>query len=82
MRAPSGASNAPKRGKLVEFAVLLPFAGAVFVGLPVLWRGDTADDQGVLTSNASIYLFGVWFVLIILAAILARRFARLDADAS
>lgn len=65
-----------KRNRLVEFAVLLPFVGAFFVGLPVLWRQAGVGVQGVPTSNAGIYLFGVWFGMILLAAVLAWRFGK------
>lgn len=48
-------------------ARVIPLFGAVLMMLPLMWpRGES------LTSSGMIYLFGLWFVLVILAFVLSR----------
>lgn len=55
--------------RLVDAARLLPLFGGFLILLPILWvPGDTAARD---TAPAGIYLFGVWAVLIVAAALLA-----------
>ncbi len=69
------------RRKLIEFAMILPFGGAILVGLPLLWpAAGGASDRGVSTSSAMIYLFSAWFVMIVLASWLSWRLRRYQAD--
>ncbi|MGJ8585607.1 MAG: hypothetical protein ACSHXD_16060 [Marinosulfonomonas sp.] len=51
--------------RAMDAARFLPVLGAFLFILPLLW-------QGGLTGQGVIYLFVIWFVLIVLAAILAR----------
>lgn len=59
-----------RRRRRRDAARLLPFVGAFFFLLPILWspqdtfRRDTAPD--------GIYLFVAWAILIVLAFLLAR----------
>ncbi|WP_232829296.1 hypothetical protein [Tropicimonas sp. IMCC34043] len=56
-----------RRRRIMDAARLLPAFGTVLVLLPILW----AREHG--TANGAVYLFLVWAVLVLAAAILARR---------
>ena len=55
-------------GRRGEFARILPLFGALLVFLPLIWPKGAG---GVTTSGAGIYLFAVWCVMILGAALLA-----------
>lgn len=57
-----------RRRRVMDAARILPVAGLVLVLLPVLWT-----QSGKLgTAGESIYLFALWLVLIVAAAVLSR----------
>ncbi|WP_371039154.1 MULTISPECIES: hypothetical protein [unclassified Rhodosalinus] len=56
--------------RLADAARLLPILGACLFALPLLWRGEGGE---VSTSRAMLYLFAVWALLILAAALLSRR---------
>lgn len=59
-----------RQRRLRDVAWLLPVFGALLIFVPLLWpRGDTETGG---TAEATIYLFLVWFVLIVAAAVLSR----------
>lgn len=49
---------------------MLPIFAIVFCLLPMLWPRQGGADH--LTSTGLIYLFGLWVVLIVIAALLTR----------
>ena len=53
--------------RIVEALKVLPVLGLVLFGVPLLWT------EGVKTSEAMIYFFSVWMVLVLAAIWLARR---------
>ena len=55
--------------KARELAIFLPALGAVLVFIPLLWHRGAA---GMQTSSAAIYLFAIWLLSIIAAALVAR----------
>lgn len=57
-----------RRRRLRDAARLLPVFGAFFLILPLMWA---PDDSGRLTSGDVIYFFGLWVLLILVAAALA-----------
>ena len=57
-----------RRRRLRDAARLLPVFGALLLILPLLWSGDPAAR---LTSGDVIYFFGLWLVLILVAAAFA-----------
>lgn len=62
-----------RRRRLMDAARVLPVLGAALFLLPVLWPdADTTSAEPVRTSNAVIYIFGSWLVLIGLALCLGR----------
>lgn len=63
--------------RLGDAARLLPVLGTFLLVLPAMWP-DPAGGQGNL-SGTIVYLFGIWAALILAAAMIARRLARLDA---
>ncbi|PYE85758.1 hypothetical protein [Pseudoroseicyclus aestuarii] len=70
-RPPFLARASYRRRRLAEAARLAPLAGAALWSVPLLWpRGETA------TSSALLYVFGVWALLILLSALLARALRR------
>lgn len=59
-----------RQRRVRDGARLMPFLGAVLFGVPVLWADSGAD--GVATSRAMLYVFGVWFVLVLVSLVLTR----------
>lgn len=58
-----------RRRRLMDAARLVPILGVFLWSIPVLW--SAAPTQA--TSQAILYLFGVWAVLIVLAALVSTR---------
>ncbi|WP_309666806.1 hypothetical protein [Tabrizicola sp.] len=58
-----------RRRRLRDAARLLPVFGAVLMILPLLWSLDA--DAARLRSGDVIYFFGLWTVLILVAAVFA-----------
>ncbi|WP_375263787.1 hypothetical protein [Palleronia sp.] len=61
-----------RRRRLSDAARLLPILGTILFMLPLLW----AAGPGGTTARSGLYLFGSWFVLILVAAGLARPLTR------
>jgi hypothetical protein len=57
-----------RRRRLSDAARLLPILGIILFFLPLMWT-DTLELQ--LTPGHLIYFFGVWLVLVIIAAAFA-----------
>ncbi len=57
--------------RLRDAARLVPVLGAFLFLLPLLW--EPAPGQPRDLARDAIYVFGVWGILVILAAILSRR---------
>lgn len=60
-----------RRRRVMDAARLLPVVGGFLVALPILWR--PAETPGGETAQGVVYLFTVWALLILAAAVLARR---------
>lgn len=67
------ARAAYRRRRLRDAARLLPVFGVFLVLLPILWTPVAADRD---TATDGIYLFAVWFLLIVVAALFARPLRR------
>ncbi len=63
-----------RQRRLHDAARLLPLFGLFLMVLPILWS-PVADDTR-RTASDGLYLFGVWTVLILVAAIFARKLGR------
>lgn len=57
-----------RRNRVFDAARLLPFLGALFVAIPLLW---SQGSDGVSTSAAAIYLFVIWGLMILGAAVVS-----------
>lgn len=57
-----------RRRRMMDGARVLPILGAVLLLLPVLWT----RSGGMGTAGEAVYLFGLWFGLILIAALLSR----------
>lgn len=72
MRPPRGAlfleRETYRRRRVMDGARILPVLGFVLVLLPVLW----SRDDGSNVAAEAVYLFVLWCVLILAAALLAR----------
>jgi hypothetical protein len=64
--------EAYRRRRLADAARILPAAGLVLFLLPALWR-QPGDPN---TAAEALYLFAVWALLILIAALLARPLRR------
>lgn len=53
-----------------DLARMMPVFAAVLMAFPVMWQRDAPDQS--LTSSGFLYLFGLWAVLVAVAAVLAR----------
>lgn len=61
-----------RRRRLIDFARLLPLAGAFLFLLPVLWApADPAGGAARDTAMDGLYLFVAWGLLILAAALMA-----------
>lgn len=58
-----------RRRRLIDMIRMLPVIGALLWAVPLLWPVGTESDTP--TSAAIIYLFGVWFAMVVLSAVLA-----------
>jgi hypothetical protein len=68
------AREAYRRRRLIDAARLLPAFGAALVMLPILWNtGETNGGASGSTAQGMVFIFVIWAVLIVLAAVLARR---------
>ena len=67
-----------RQRRLRDAARVLPLFGMVLMFMPLMWSGG--DPEQRLTSTGFVYLFGLWFVLIVLAAVLALVLRPTDAD--
>ncbi len=61
-----------RRRRLMDGARILPVIGLVLFLLPALWRAETGPE----TASEALYLFAVWALLILTAALLARPLRR------
>jgi hypothetical protein len=59
--------------RLHDAARLLPLFGLFLIVLPILWSAP--DVVARRTASDGLYLFGVWIVLILVAALFARGLA-------
>lgn len=68
--APENREAAARRGrKLRDLGLLLPLAGAVVFASPVLDMFESANNS---VGHKSLYVFGCWIALIVLAFALSR----------
>lgn len=58
-----------RQRRIRDAARMTPVLGAVLWLVPLLW---TRGPEGIRTSQALLYVFGVWAVLIVLAVVLSR----------
>jgi len=63
----------------MDAARLLPLLGALLVVVPVLMRGGQAPAP-LLTADALIYFFAVWFGLVVASAVLSWLLAHGDGE--
>lgn len=68
-----------KQRRLRDAARLLPIFGVVLWVMPLLWAPDPDRNNSV---DAVLYTFGVWVILIVLAAMTSRRLQPDDPAAS
>ncbi len=65
-----------RRRRMMEAARLLPVLGVCLLAVPLLWpnpEAASADVHPVPMSRAILYIFGVWALLIVLAALFGSR---------
>lgn len=64
-----------RRRRLADAARILPIAGLIAVLLPALWTrapGAAGDAPALNTAQEAVYLFVLWGVLVVFAALLTR----------
>lgn len=57
------------RRRMRDLARAVPVFGGVLICIPLLWP---QGEGGVTNADAIVYVFGVWVVLIALAALISR----------
>lgn len=68
-----------RRRRLADAARVLPVLGGILMMIPMLWgSNDTGDVEAAKTSNAAIYVFVLWAIVIVAAAILAPFLAQIE----
>jgi hypothetical protein len=65
-----------RRRRMRDAARLLPLMGIILLLLPLLWTRGATEGAG----QDWTYIFGIWALLIVLAAVLAPGLAASDAD--
>lgn len=62
-----------RQRRLMDAARLLPVLGVVLWLIPLLWpqRDPAGEVAAVSTSNAILYIFGVWILLALIALFLS-----------
>ncbi|TRD23473.1 hypothetical protein [Palleronia caenipelagi] len=65
-----------RRRRVMDAARVLPFAGLFLFFLPGLYGSDNPHS----TASTGLFLFGSWAGLIVAAAFLSRRLARIAED--
>lgn len=60
-----------RRRRLMDAARFLPVLGLVLWAVPLLW--SSGDEDGVASSGALTYIFGIWMGLILAAFVLSLR---------
>lgn len=66
-RSPLFLERQSYRGRrLVDFLRILPLIGGLLWAVPLLWPTD--EESTVTTSEAIIYIFGVWFFMVLASA--------------
>ena len=62
-----------RQRRLMDAARLLPLLGVVLWLIPLLWpqRDPAGEAAAVSTSNAILYIFGVWILLALIALFLS-----------
>ena len=69
-RSPLFLERQSYRGRrLVDFLRILPLIGGLLWAVPLLW--PTGEDSSVTTSQAIVYIFGVWLLMVLSAAAVA-----------
>ena len=68
-----------RRRRLIDTIRMLPVIGAVLWAVPLLWR-QSENSGTVMTSDAIIYIFLVWLLMVVGGAWLARNLKRSDAE--
>ncbi|WP_299428793.1 hypothetical protein [uncultured Shimia sp.] len=68
-----------RRRRLIDTIRTLPVIGAVLWAVPLLWQQSEAPDV-VTTSDAIVYIFMVWLLLVVGGGWLARSLKRSDAE--
>ncbi|WP_294226508.1 hypothetical protein [uncultured Shimia sp.] len=68
-----------RRRRLIDTIRTLPVIGGVLWAVPLLWRQSESADV-VMTSDAIIYIFSVWLLLVVGGGWFARSLKRSDAE--
>ena len=68
-----------RRRRLIDTIRMLPVIGAVLWAVPLLWR-QPGDGGAIMTSDAIIYIFLVWLLMVLGGGWLARSLKRSDAE--
>ncbi len=58
-----------RRRRMADAARLLPVFGAALILIPLLWTGSA--DEGMGTAGVMFYLFLIWGLLAIIAALIS-----------
>lgn len=69
-----------RRRRLIDTIRMVPVIGAVLWAVPLLWPTPEDAEGSVATSDAIIYIFGVWFLMVLLGAWFAFLMKRSDAQ--
>ncbi|MDV4145465.1 MULTISPECIES: hypothetical protein [Shimia] len=64
--------------RLVDFLRILPLIGGLLWAVPLLW--PSGPDSSVTTSEAIIYIFGVWFFMVLVSAVVSLFLRRSGLD--
>lgn len=71
-----------RKRRIADAARFLPMAGIILLLIPLLMDRSSDVDLAARTSRVGLYIFGLWAVLIVIAAVLARWLRKDDGATS
>lgn len=72
-----------RQRRLIDAVRLVAVLGAFLWMVPLIWPlGDGLDGPSISMSRALFYVFGVWFLLICIAALLSRKLGKIPATST
>ena len=67
-----------RQRRIRDVARILPWLGILLFAIPLLW--PTSGEAAATTSMATQFIFGIWFLLIVLSGLVSARIKGSDVE--